>query len=107
MIRRPPRSTLFPYTTLFRSRSLQGHAAAAHVRQLGRPGHPPARELQRLHRDAVDAEVARGARRLALVAVLVRLRPGAAKKVLRSLPEGDGERLGEDAAGHAERPPSG
>src|SRR2546426_7776799 len=27
MIRRPPRSTLFPYTTLFRSvRGLQGHA---------------------------------------------------------------------------------
>src|SRR3712207_8078245 len=25
MIRRPPRSTLFPYTTLFRSRVLQGH----------------------------------------------------------------------------------
>src|SRR2546427_4579978 len=25
MIRRPPRSTLFPYTTLFRSRQLQGH----------------------------------------------------------------------------------
>src|SRR2546425_11901688 len=25
MIRRPPRSTLFPYTTLFRSRFLQGH----------------------------------------------------------------------------------
>src|SRR5688572_31153561 len=24
MIRRPPRSTLFPYTTLFRSRALQG-----------------------------------------------------------------------------------
>src|SRR5947208_11440214 len=24
MIRRPPRSTLFPYTTLFRSRGLQG-----------------------------------------------------------------------------------
>src|SRR5258707_5664473 len=24
MIRRPPRSTLFPYTTLFRSRDLQG-----------------------------------------------------------------------------------
>src|SRR5258708_15945343 len=29
MIRRPPRSTLFPYTTLFRSRRLQNHAAAA------------------------------------------------------------------------------
>src|SRR5215813_15026751 len=26
MIRRPPRSTLFPYTTLFRSRSLRDHA---------------------------------------------------------------------------------
>src|SRR3712207_6910773 len=25
MIRRPPRSTLFPYTTLFRSRGVQGH----------------------------------------------------------------------------------
>src|SRR2546427_6447376 len=33
MIRRPPRSTLFPYTTLFRS-----HAALANRRQ-GRPGH--------------------------------------------------------------------
>src|SRR2546430_8017734 len=30
MIRRPPRSTLFPYTTLFRS--------AGHVRDDGRPG---------------------------------------------------------------------
>src|SRR5438445_4439001 len=27
MIRRPPRSTLFPYTTLFRSRRLAGHGA--------------------------------------------------------------------------------
>src|SRR2546429_5531509 len=26
MIRRPPRSTLFPYTTLFRSLRLEGHA---------------------------------------------------------------------------------
>src|SRR3712207_6949283 len=25
MIRRPPRSTLFPYTTLFRSQGLRGH----------------------------------------------------------------------------------
>src|SRR2546427_7903205 len=30
MIRRPPRSTLFPYTTLFRSRQLQ---AANHIQQ--------------------------------------------------------------------------
>src|SRR2546427_8805038 len=28
MIRRPPRSTLFPYTTLFRSLELVGHAHA-------------------------------------------------------------------------------
>src|SRR5438477_6602198 len=28
MIRRPPRSTLFPYTTLFRSRGRQIHGAA-------------------------------------------------------------------------------
>src|SRR2546422_2267579 len=34
MIRRPPRSTLFPYTTLFRSRA----AERAHVRD-----HPPGR----------------------------------------------------------------
>src|SRR3989442_3387976 len=27
MIRRPPRSTLFPYTTLFRSRAVRFHAA--------------------------------------------------------------------------------
>src|SRR5258708_22973277 len=41
MIRRPPRSTLFPYTTLFRSLRLAGirlagRAAAARAR--GRPG---------------------------------------------------------------------
>src|SRR5215208_7295335 len=34
MIRRPPRSTLFPYTTLFRSRS-------AHGRPRPWPGRPP------------------------------------------------------------------
>src|SRR2546430_9709792 len=27
MIRRPPRSTLFPYTTLFRSRNASGHGS--------------------------------------------------------------------------------
>src|SRR5256885_14697765 len=36
MIRRPPRSTLFPYTTLFRSQGIAGDddlpAAAAHLR---------------------------------------------------------------------------
>src|SRR2546422_7673534 len=42
MIRRPPRSTLFPYTTLFRSRFPQGdgelrlHELAAEVEGMGR-----------------------------------------------------------------------
>src|SRR2546422_8582237 len=35
MIRRPPRSTLFPYTTLFRSRLVGEHPDRAHQR-LGR-----------------------------------------------------------------------
>src|SRR5437588_3975675 len=36
MIRRPPRSTLFPYTTLFRSRVLRGfdHRRDVHARTL-------------------------------------------------------------------------
>src|SRR2546430_3145148 len=34
MIRRPPRSTLFPYTTLFRSRAVEGPG----VRSRDRPG---------------------------------------------------------------------
>src|SRR3712207_6967412 len=39
MIRRPPRSTLFPYTTLFRSldpRPREGAAADRHVERAGR-----------------------------------------------------------------------
>src|SRR5436853_5860368 len=37
MLPRPPRSTLFPYTTLFRSRHLRrGHGGGRHVR---RPAH--------------------------------------------------------------------
>src|SRR2546430_8875070 len=36
MIRRPPRSTLFPYTTLFRSRSAQSDQPVR-VRRLRRP----------------------------------------------------------------------
>src|SRR5258707_13002362 len=36
MIRRPPRSTLFPYTTLFRSRLIEKGATFADVASLGR-----------------------------------------------------------------------
>src|SRR3712207_7592156 len=35
MIRRPPRSTLFPYTTLFRSRRRRHALARAHRRRAG------------------------------------------------------------------------
>src|SRR2546430_12178755 len=37
MIRRPPRSTLFPYTTLFRSDAINGHEAYTYADGLGRP----------------------------------------------------------------------
>src|SRR5256886_12038174 len=42
MIRRPPRSTLFPYTTLFRSETESGRLAAPHSRRRRRaaPGAP-------------------------------------------------------------------
>src|SRR3712207_6909486 len=58
MIRRPPRSTLFPYTTLFRSRSReiphQGrgrpHARGARPDRAGAPTAP--RELEALGRRA-------------------------------------------------------
>src|SRR6266498_3306733 len=36
MIRRPPRSTLFPYTTLFRSRPGAGETSADHGRRFHR-----------------------------------------------------------------------
>src|SRR3712207_8115590 len=41
MIRRPPRSTLFPYTTLFRSPRQRGVPRRG-VRHRGRVRHPPA-----------------------------------------------------------------
>src|SRR3989442_13383139 len=45
MIRRPPRSTLFPYTTLFRSLHPPGHPGGAVVRDLVLL-HPDAREVE-------------------------------------------------------------
>src|SRR5690349_23937871 len=49
MIRPPPTSTLFPYTTLFRSERVLGAAVhEAHEQQEERPGHPE-RERRREH----------------------------------------------------------
>src|SRR3712207_7552774 len=66
MIRRPPRSTLFPYTTLFRSPRRDG---APHRRHPGeRPDHEPRRDahhvedrcvLQDRRVDGLQAEVSR------------------------------------------------
>src|SRR2546430_8172143 len=39
MIRRPPRSTLFPYTTLFRSRQQRGIQSLAHERPARQTAH--------------------------------------------------------------------
>src|SRR5687768_18393708 len=47
MIRRPPRSTLFPYTTLFRSEEDVG--AADHLRQLAGLGVLRVARLARIH----------------------------------------------------------
>src|SRR3712207_8023523 len=44
MIRRPPRSTLFPYTTLFRSHPLHLRGAPGDDRQLGLEDHLAAGE---------------------------------------------------------------
>src|SRR3712207_7498890 len=52
MIRRPPRSTLFPYTTLFRSASLRRRRRAAHragARGVRVPGAEVLRGLPGLH----------------------------------------------------------
>src|SRR5256885_9446521 len=57
MIRRPPRSTLFPYTTLFRSRGAGKPGGRIDGDVARRPGHQavqPARLLGRLEQRADD-----------------------------------------------------
>src|SRR5438445_3631543 len=53
MIRRPPRSTLFPYTTLFRSHSIDSQAALGWVRSSARSTwlHPRHRQASRSQKD--------------------------------------------------------
>src|SRR3712207_8047782 len=58
MIRRPPRSTLFPYTTLFRS-DLLVRPAAARARVADVRPHAAHRLVVHARRPAVDAEVQR------------------------------------------------
>src|SRR3712207_9323780 len=70
MIRRPPRSTLFPYTTLFRSRPQPGEEHAVRVRL---PVLPPAARVERA------GEHAAGGDGRALVARLLPPPPRAAR----------------------------
>src|SRR2546425_8495287 len=59
MIRRPPRSTLFPYTTLFRSGVRPAHEAERHPALHGLEGEPDvgrAVERRELGRDALGRE---------------------------------------------------
>src|SRR5256885_9347784 len=53
MIRRPPRSTLFPYTTLFRSLAVAGDVLEHHDRIVH---HEADRERQRHERQVVQTE---------------------------------------------------
>src|SRR3989454_12127484 len=60
MIRRPPRSTLFPYTTLFRSllARLQRHDRLLPIRLLARhPPDPPDLSADVHHADFLDLDV--------------------------------------------------
>src|SRR3712207_7538657 len=51
MIRRPPRSTLFPYTTLFRSRA-EEHAREPPLHRPQEDDEPRERPCREQHRDA-------------------------------------------------------
>src|SRR3989449_4849794 len=67
MIRRPPRSTLFPYTTLFRSRAVhERHPGAEHAREQGfHEGVVGATQHQHVHPRALERrEVDRKSTRL-------------------------------------------
>src|SRR2546422_7010526 len=49
MIRRPPRSTLFPYTTLFRSHCARKHSPVSQRPSSGSCRHSPAMQLSSVH----------------------------------------------------------
>ena len=88
------------------SRLVEGQGAAAVGRELGRTAAASARQFRGLLPIGVEAEMARGARHRALDALLHRLRRRPAEAVLRLLSQGREERLGQAAAGAAQRPSS-
>src|SRR5438477_2575503 len=63
MLRHPPRSTLFPYTTLFRSARAAGQAPEAPGREVAAPARQPARALGERARGRGDQPPARADRK--------------------------------------------
>src|SRR5256885_16198309 len=94
MIRRPPRSTLFPYTTLFRSRVYPGSGIARANRSESHASDVSARASGRLRRDTGRAGFGGGIRRARLRSDGGEIRPGGrgllpgklAQTALRRLP---------------------
>src|SRR5260370_2880218 len=56
MIRRPPRSTLFPYTTLFRSRRIAWGRADQALQRLGKLDEDPAASIHGARKDLRSEE---------------------------------------------------
>src|SRR2546430_16315735 len=92
MIRRPPRSTLFPYTTLFRSRDGVGRPA---------PRLQSALEVRRAQRNLVETDARLDAERRAAE------RPGIGPPELRSVPHERAVREGAAAGALLRRQPPG
>src|SRR5258708_28287199 len=95
MIRRPPRSTLFPYTTLFRSLRVAGHERLI-GRLFGRIGRPRALRRQRRSPEQLQAfdfraqdRHGRGLERLAAVADEEPRRHAVAFEALTDAPQPD------------------
>src|SRR3712207_8618440 len=70
MIRRPPRSTLFPYTTLFRSGERRGRTHTDRLWHLSRPVAPSQEAAPGMSPGCVLVPVRRGVRNLATPAEL-------------------------------------
>src|SRR2546422_7817507 len=92
MIRRPPRSTLFPYTTLFRSLMFRGvkledPSVSAFRRELLTRWQR--REAEAAKAAAAAAVAAKGRRAQASAAVSERARPAPAPSLFRPLRPGD------------------
>ena len=94
-----------PVVSRFQSGLVKGEDADAHGRQLGRTRLASARKRRGVRPGRLRAEMARGARPRALDPLLHRLRNQASEAILRSLPEGRRQRLGQVAARPLEHTP--